>query len=70
VEGDWLVQRQVMWKVPQAVLDKAMNIKGEREEYSPHSKRRNNWDITTQNSDHSRGEVGVAGGTGDTGGKI
>ncbi len=64
VEGEWLVQRQVMWKVPQPVLDKAMNIRVEKEEASPRIKKRTNWDITTQSTDHSRGEVRERGGGG------
>lgn len=53
VEGEWLVQRQVLWKVPQVVLDKALSI---RDEKAPTKSKKQSWNIS-EVSDQSRGEV-------------
>lgn len=51
VEGEWLVSRQVLWKVPQQLLDKSLDPKRQEE---PRSK--NSWAVTDA-SEQQRGEV-------------
>lgn len=67
VEGEWLVSRQVLWKVPQQLLEKSPNP-----EAPPRSKR--SWSLT-DSSEQQRGEVreggeekGGGGGRGHEGG--
>ena len=49
MEGEWLVQRQVLWKVPAEVL---MGSKEEEEK----GKRKQGWNLADK-MDQSRGEV-------------
>ena len=51
VEGEWLVQRQVLWKIPAEVL-KSFEEKQEQVK----EKKKQVWDFVTE-TDQSRGEV-------------
>jgi len=51
VEGEWLVQRQVLWKIPEEVLSSS---EGNQEKVK--GKKKQAWDFVTE-PDQSRGEV-------------
>ena len=51
VEGEWLVLRQVMWKVPQRLLDKTLLPHEEKSASKP----KQSW--TLDSSQQQRGEV-------------
>ena len=62
MEGEWLVQRQVLWKVPEEVL------KGYEEEEK--GKKKQAWNLADK-MDQSRGEVSGGGGkVGGVGGRV
>lgn len=52
VEGDWLVHRQVLWKVPKQLLDKSLTLK---EENSSSARPKQSWNLDT--AEQQRGEV-------------
>ena len=54
VEGEWLVLRQVLWKVPQQLVDKSQDLKAEKASTSS----KKSWDITdSAPAPQQRGEV-------------
>ena len=78
VEGDWLVLRQVLWKVPDSLLEKSLTLKDDNPPSAFSSRKQRTWSLT-DNSQQQRGEVreggrrreggGEGGGEGREGGR-
>ena len=51
VEGEWLVLRQVMWKVPQQLLEKSLTLQEDKSAAKP----KQSWNL--ESSQQQRGEV-------------
>lgn len=54
MEGEWLVLRQVLWKVPESLLEKSLSLKEDRSRSSSQEKK--SWSLT-DTSQQQRGEV-------------
>ena len=56
VEGEWLVLRQVMWKVPQSLVDKSLRLKTDDKGGAVQERKKRSWTLT-DTSQQQRGEV-------------
>ena len=56
VEGQWLVQRQVLWKIPKYILDKVQGKLSQRDSQRRH--RREAWSLVADDGDEM-GEVHI-----------
>ena len=59
VEGQWLVQRQVLWKIPKYILEKALG-KAARRDSHQRRQRREAWSLTVDDEEEM-GEVQLHG---------
>lgn len=57
VEGEWLVLRQVLWKVPDSLLEKTLSVReGNPRTSAAQERKKRSWTLT-DSSQHQRGEV-------------